>query len=59
MIHVKQQHKVGFFIFKFILKYMLGNVSINKIHARQWLYIVSLYCRKGFADPFNFFVVSK
>ena len=59
MIHVKQQHKVGFFIFKFILKYMLGNVSINKIHARQCLYIVSLYCRKGFANPFNFFVVSK
>ena len=33
-IHVKQQHNVGFFIFKFTLKYMLGNVYINKIHAR-------------------------
>ena len=31
-IHVKQQHKVGFFIFKFTIKYMLGNVYINKIH---------------------------
>ena len=27
-IHVKQQHNVGFFIFKFTLKYMLGNVYI-------------------------------
>ena len=26
--HVKQQHNVGFFIFKFTLKYMLGNVYI-------------------------------
>ena len=32
-IHVKQQHNVGFFIFNFTLKYMLGNVYINKIHA--------------------------
>ena len=32
-IHVKQQHNVGFFIFNFNLKYMLGNVYINKIHA--------------------------
>ena len=31
-IHVKQQHNVGFFIFKFTIKYMLGNVYINKIH---------------------------
>ena len=58
-IHVKQQHNVGFFIFKFTLKYMLGNVYINKIHARQCLYIISLYCREGFSHPFNFFVVSK
>ena len=28
-IHVKQQHNVGFFIFKFTLKYMLQNVYIN------------------------------
>ena len=58
-IHVKQQHNIGFFIFKFTLKYMLGNVYINKIHARQCLYIISLYCREGFSHPFNFFVVSK
>ena len=57
-IHVKQQHNVGFSIFKFTLKYMLGNVYINKIHAKQCLYI-SLYCREGFTHPFNFFVVSK
>ena len=35
--HVKQQHNVDFFIFKFNLKYMLDNVYINKIHARQCL----------------------
>ena len=58
-IHVKQQHNVGIFIFKFTLKYMLGNVYINKMHARQCLYIISLYCREGFSHPFNFFVVSK
>ena len=29
-IHVKQQHNVGFFIIKFILKRMLGNVFVNK-----------------------------
>ena len=57
-IHVKQQHNVGFFIFKFTLKNMLGNVYINKIHARQCLYI-SLYCREGFSHPFTFFVTSK
>ena len=34
---------VGFFIFKFTLKYMLGNGYINKKHARQYLYIISLY----------------
>ena len=38
-IHVKQEHNFGFFIFKFTLKYMLSNVYINKIHARQCLYI--------------------
>ena len=27
-IHEKQQHNIGFFIFKFTLKYMLGNVNI-------------------------------
>ena len=58
-IHVKQQQNVGFFIFKFTLKHMLGNVYINKIHARQCLYIISLYCRECFSHPFNFFVVSK
>ena len=26
---------------------MLGDVYINKIHARQCLYIISLYCREG------------
>ena len=57
-IYVKQQHNVGFFIFRFTLKYMLGNVYINKIHAKQFLYI-SLHCRGGFSHPFNFFVVSK
>ena len=43
-IHVKQQHD-GFFIFKFTLKHMLDNVYINKIHARQclYIYIISLY----------------
>ena len=58
-IHVKQQHNVGFFIFKFTLRYMLGNAYINKIHARQCLYIIRLYCKEGFSYPFNFFVVSK
>ena len=38
-IHVKQQHNKSFFIFKFTLKYILGNISINKIHARQSLYV--------------------
>ena len=58
-IHVKQQHNIGFFIFKSTLKYMLGNVYVNKIDARQCLYIVSLYCREGFSNSFNFFFVSK
>ena len=40
-IHVKQQHNIGFSIFKFILKYMLDNVYVNKIYARQYLYIIS------------------
>ena len=58
-LHVKQQHNVGFFLFNFTLKFMLGNVYINEIHARQCLHIISLYCRKGFPHPFNLFVVSK
>ena len=54
-IHVfLQQHNVGFFIFKFPLKNVLGNVYINKVHARQCLYIISLYCREGFSHPFKF-----
>ena len=40
-IHVKQ-HNIVFFIFKFTLKYMLGNVYIYKKHASQCLSI-SLY----------------
>ena len=52
-VHVKQQHNVGFSIFKFTLKYMLGNVYINKIHSKQCLYI-SLYCREGFFPSFQF-----
>ena len=52
-IHVKQQYNVGFSIFKFTLKYMLGNVYINKIHAKQCL-CISLYCREGFCHPFSF-----
>ena len=43
---------------KFTLKYMLGDVYVNKIHARQCLYIISSICR-GFPNPFNFLVVSK
>ena len=35
-------YELYLFIFKFTLKYMLENVYINKIHARQCLYI-SLY----------------
>ena len=57
--HVKPQHTVVFFIFKFTLKYMLGNVYINKTHARQCLYVIRLFCREGFSPPFNFVVVSK
>ena len=37
-IHVKQQLNDGFFIFKFTLKYMLGNAYIDKIHSWQCLY---------------------
>ena len=44
-IHVKEQ-QCSLFHFQ-VLKYMLGNVYINKIHARQCLYIISLYCREG------------
>ena len=57
--HVKQQHDVGFFIFKFTLKYKLGNDYINKIYARQYLYIISLHYREGFFRSFHFFVVTK
>ena len=57
-IHLKQQHNICFFIFKFTLKYILGNIYINKVHARQCLKIC-LYCREGFSHPFSFFVVSK
>ena len=39
-IHVKRQHEVGYFIFKFTLKFMLGNVYINKIYARQCLFLI-------------------
>ena len=34
-IHAKQQHKIGFFIFKFTQKYMLGNVYVNKNTCSQ------------------------
>ena len=40
-MHVKQQNSVGFSIFKFALKYMLGIVYINKIYARQCLHIIT------------------
>ena len=33
-MHVKQHQNIVFFIFKLTLKYMLGNIYINKIHAR-------------------------
>ena len=38
---------------------MLGNIYVNKIHAKQCLYIISLYYREGSSHAFNFFVVSK
>ena len=60
-IHVKQQHNGGFFIFKFTLKEMLGNVSTDEIHARQCSYIISLYYREGFSHIFqwsNFQLIS-
>ena len=37
---------------------MQGNVYINKIHARQYLYL-SLYYMEIFSHAVNFFVVSK
>ena len=40
-IHLKQQQNLDSFIFKFTLKYMLDNVYINKIHARQWMFLPS------------------
>ena len=58
-IQLKQQHNVGFLIFKVTLKYMLSNGYIDEIHARQCLCIMCLYCREGFSHAFNFFVVSK
>ena len=59
-IHVKQQHNVGFFIFKLTLAwYMLGNVYFIKIRARQCLCIIRLYCREGSSHPITFFAVSK
>ena len=57
-IHVKQ-HNVGFFVFKFTLKYMLGNVYISEIHVEQCFYIITLYCREGYSHAFNFYVVFK
>ena len=45
--HVKQRHNVGFFTFKFTLKYMLGNVYIT------------LYCLYVNSSAFNFCVVSQ
>ena len=52
---VKQQQKVGFFIFKFTRKFMLDSVYINKIHAPEFLYIISLYYyREGFFPCFQF-----
>ena len=46
-IHVTQQHNLGFFIFKSTLAYILSNVYINEIHARQCLYIMSICFREG------------
>ena len=43
-----------------LTKYMLGKGSAKPfLQYKLTIYIVSLHCRKGFADPFNFFVVSK
>ena len=58
IIHLKQQYKNGFSIFKLTLKYLLGNVFVHKIHAREFLYIISSFCR-GFPHSFNFFAASK
>ena len=41
-----------------LLAFSFWYVYIKK-HARQCLYMISLYCREGFSHPFNFFVVSK
>ena len=46
-IHVTQQHNLGFFIFKSTLAYILSNVYINEIYARQCLYIMSICFREG------------
>ena len=57
----KEQHNVGFFFFKLTIKYMLGNVYINKIHARRCLYKIharrSLCYKEGCSHTFNFLVV--
>ena len=54
-IHVKLTKSFHFQVHN----YMPGNVCINEMHARQGLYIISLYCREGFSHPFNFLLVSK
>ena len=38
-----------------LIKYMIGNVYINKIRDRQCLYIIRLYFREGLSHPLNFF----
>ena len=59
----KEQHNVGFFFFKLTIKYMLGNVYVNKIHARRCLYKIharrSLCYKEGCSHTFNFLVVFK
>ena len=59
-ICVKQQHNIGFFIFKSTLKYMLGNVYINEINAIYiyiYIYIImKTMCPSGF--HLNGFVVT-
>ena len=49
-IYAKEKHNVGFFIFKFALKYMLRNV---------YVYTLILCCLYINSLAFNFFVVSK
>ena len=52
-ICVKQQHNIGFFIFKSTLKYMLGNVYINEINAIYiYIYIYIYYHENNV--PFRF-----